>query len=67
MMEILKKKRTNIYRVCTRLCKETQAKGPKATIAYRAYCTFQEKSGNDIIDNKMAAIVSQSKPVSLKH
>jgi len=66
MMEILKKNRTNIYQVCTRLRRETQAKGPKATLAYRAYCTFQEESQNYIFDNKMAAILSQSKPVCLK-
>ncbi len=37
---------------------------PKATLAYRALCTLQEESSDDIIDSNMAAIVSSSKPIS---
>ncbi len=42
------------------------ADAPKATLAYRAHCTLQEESSDDIVDNNMAAIVSSTKPISLK-
>jgi hypothetical protein len=42
------------------------ADAPKVTLAYRAHCTLQEESSDNIVDNNMAAIVSSSKPISLK-
>jgi hypothetical protein len=42
------------------------ADAPKAALAYRAHCTLQEESSDDIVDNNMAAIISSTKPISLK-
>jgi hypothetical protein len=42
------------------------ADAPEATLAYRAHCTLQEESSDDIVDNNMTAIVSSTKPISLK-
>ncbi len=39
---------------------------PKATLAYRAHCTLQEESSDDIVVNNMAAITCSTKPISLK-
>jgi hypothetical protein len=42
------------------------ADAPETTLAYRAHCTLQEESSDDIVDNNMAAIVSSTKPISLR-
>ncbi len=42
------------------------AGAPELTLAYRAHCTLQKESSDDIVDNNMATIVSSTEPISLK-
>jgi len=62
MLELLRKKRTNMYWVCTRLCKETQAKEYSSSrwnqLAEGAIRHLYDLS---TIENKIAQIIRPTK------
>jgi hypothetical protein len=63
MLELLKKKGTNMYRICTRLRKETQAKGYYTSLRWNQLAEGAMRHLDDLttIENEIAEIIKPTK------
>jgi hypothetical protein len=63
VLELLKKKRTNMYRVCTRLRKESQAKGYSTSLRWNQLAEGAMRHLNDLstIENEILKLTKKEK------